>query len=271
MVPLAWQSMCGSGFASKSANDACYDVSPSKSQYYTRVIPAIAQAAATSSTPMDIGGMPQELPSLPYALNALAPVISQHSLAAHHGGFHARYLKRLNELGAGECSLEEIMLTQRSEAQACACQAWNHTFLWQCLTPWFQPLDKTTSFYRDLTTRWGSFEHFQSALRQSAMAHFMGGWTWLVLMPSGELDVQNAADAGSPILRGQTPLLAIDMWEHAWSSDYAEDRGKYIDRLWTIINWPFVVQCYEDAKALPHRPSAPSIDQAVRAKASNGR
>lgn len=214
--------------------------------------------------------MPQELPSLPYSIDALEPVISRRSLSVHHGGFHARYLERLNALGEGERSLEQIMLTQRSEAQACACQAWNHTFFWQCLTPWFQPLAETTPLHRALIARWGSFGDFQHAVRVSAMAHFMGGWTWLVVMPSGELDVQNAADAGSPILRGQTPLLAIDVWEHAWSMDYAQDRGKYIDRLWTIINWPFVAQCYNDAKTLPQRPCAPSIDRAARLRAPTG-
>lgn len=195
--------------------------------------------------------MPLELPSLPYATDALAPVISEHNLRMHHEGVHAGYLKRLNTLLEGDDqpkrSLENIMRTGRGEAQACACQAWNHTFFWQCLTPWYHPPGQAIE--KALSAQWGSLEGFQKAFMASAMAHFMGGWTWLVYTPQGRLDIHNAVDASSPLLKGVTPLLAIDMWEHAWYVDFGSDRRKYLQKLWDIINWPFVEQCLEDAIA----------------------
>ncbi|MFC0268407.1 superoxide dismutase [Kushneria aurantia] len=192
--------------------------------------------------------MPLELPSLPYGYDALSPVISAQSLGNHHRNVHGGYIERLKALGHGDFSLESIMLTMRGEAHACACQAWNHTFLWQCLTPWYQT-PAEGPLQHAVMARWGSFEALLQALHASAGAHFMGGWTWLVVTAAGRLDIINAADAGSPLLGGYHPLLAIDMWEHAWVPDYLGDRHKYLDRLETIINWPFVEQCFDDAVA----------------------
>lgn len=195
--------------------------------------------------------MALELPSLPYAADALAPVISERSLRMHHEGVHAGYIKRLNALLEGSDqagqSLEHIMANGRGEAQACACQAWNHTFFWQCLTPWHSPAGQLLE--QAISERWGSMEAFRKAFTASAMAHFMGGWTWLVYTPQGRLDIHNAVDAGSPLLRGLSPLLAVDMWEHAWYVDFGSDRRKYLQKLWDIINWSFVEQCLDDAMA----------------------
>ncbi|OHV11938.1 superoxide dismutase [Kushneria phosphatilytica] len=186
-----------------------------------------------------------ELPPLPYAYDALQPSISEENLRSHHEIYHRDLLRRLDRLTAGtpaeSRSLEELMLTGTGEIQACASQAWNHTFLWQCLSPWGGGMPKG-QLAEAIKRQWGSFEDFQNVFERSALAHFQSGWTWLVRRADAQPDIVNISDAGSPLLRGLTPLLAIDMWEHAYYLDYRMDRYKYVQGFWKLANWAFAEQ-----------------------------
>lgn len=188
--------------------------------------------------------MPFELPSLPYGFDALEPHVSAQSLRHHHDQ-HRRYLTRLNAHAeqAGE-SLEDILLSDADERRACAIEAWNHTFFWHCLSPWSvgYPAD---ALAQAIGERWGSLEAFQDAFEQHAMAHFSSGWTWLVKSRSGALDIINTREGEHPLCQRHTPLLLIDMWEHAYYLDYRGDRYKYLQAFWHLVNWEFVAQNFE--------------------------
>ncbi|RKR06185.1 Fe-Mn family superoxide dismutase [Kushneria sinocarnis] len=186
-----------------------------------------------------------ELPPLPYAYDALQPCISKENLHSHHELYHRQLLRRLNQLTAGKPtehqSLEALMQTGKGEVQACAAQAWNHAFLWQCLSPWGggTPGGRLAE---TIDRQWGSFDNFQEIFERSALAHFQSGWTWLVRRPDTQLDIVNISDASSPLMRGLIPLLVIDMWEHAYYLDYRMDRYKYVQGFWQLANWDFAEQ-----------------------------
>ncbi|MEZ4386013.1 MAG: superoxide dismutase [Candidatus Krumholzibacteriia bacterium] len=188
--------------------------------------------------------MVHELPPLPYPHDALAPHISQETLEYHHDKHHAAYVNNLNGLVPGTefegKSLEAIVKTAPAGGvYNNAAQVWNHTFYFAGLAPGGggEPTDRVAAAIK---AKWGSFAAFKEAFTKSAAGNFGSGWTWLVKTPGGELDIVNTSNAGCVIRDGLTPLLCVDVWEHAYYIDTRNARPKYLENWWQVVNWDFV-------------------------------
>ncbi|AUB83483.1 superoxide dismutase [Candidatus Thiodictyon syntrophicum] len=187
--------------------------------------------------------MAHQLPALPYAKDALAPVISAETIDYHYGKHHQAYVTNLNNLIPGtefeSLSLEDIILKSSGGVFNNAAQVWNHTFYWNCLSPTGGGAP-TGALAAAIDAKFGSFEDFKKAFTQSAVTNFGSGWTWLVKNADGSLEIFNTANAGCPLTSGKKPLLTVDVWEHAYYIDYRNARPKYLETIWDKINWGFV-------------------------------
>jgi len=185
-----------------------------------------------------------ELPPLPYDKNALAPVISAETLEYHHGKHHAAYVANLNKLIEGTeysgKSLEEIITTAPAGGVFNnAAQVWNHTFYFNALSP-NGGGEPSGALADEISATFGSFADFRDRMNASAAGNFGSGWTWLVRTSDGKLDIVNTSNAGNPMTEGKKPLLAIDVWEHAYYIDYRNARPKYLEAIWQIVSWDVV-------------------------------
>jgi Fe-Mn family superoxide dismutase len=191
--------------------------------------------------------MPIELPSLPYAVDALEPHISRTTLEIHHGRHHRAYVEKAQALVAGtplaKASLEDIIAkTAGKKAKAAlfnnAAQAWNHTFYWNSLSPQGGGAPKGAIaglIDRDL----GGPAAFADAFKAAAVGQFGSGWAWLVL-DGGKLAITTTGNADTPLAHGQVPLLTADVWEHAYYLDYQNRRPDYLATfLGKLVNWSF--------------------------------
>lgn len=190
-----------------------------------------------------------ELPDLPYKLNALEPYISQETLKYHHGRHHRAYVDKLNKLIKGtpfeEKPLEEIMMQSEGGIFNNAAQSWNHAFYWHCVSPegGGDPSGDLTSAIKE---HFGSLEKFKEEFANSANNHFGSGWVWLVKDRNGQLEVLSTVNAHNPMTTdAKKPLLTCDVWEHAYYIDTRNDRPKYIDNFWHIVNWNFVTKNFQ--------------------------
>lgn len=183
------------------------------------------------------------LPELPYAKNALAPHMSQETLEYHHGKHHNAYVNNLNNLIKGtrheNMTLEEVILSSEGAIFNNAAQIWNHTFFWNSLNPKGGGLP-TGAALSLINEQWGSFEKFKEEFTKSATTNFGAGWTWLVKNKDGKLSIVNTSNAQTPLTAGVTPLLTVDVWEHAYYIDYRNERPKFINGFWALANWDFV-------------------------------
>ncbi|MGI2260827.1 superoxide dismutase [Fe] [Shewanella sp. GXUN23E] len=185
-----------------------------------------------------------ELPALPYAMNALEPHISQETLEYHYGKHHNTYVVKLNGLIEGTDlegkSLEEIVKSSTGGIFNNAAQVWNHTFYWHCLAP--KAGGEPTGAIADaINAAFGSFEAFKAKFNDSAVNNFGSSWTWLVKKADGSLDIVNTSNAATPLTEaGVTPLLTVDLWEHAYYIDYRNLRPDYLANFWQLVNWDFV-------------------------------
>ena len=185
-----------------------------------------------------------ELPALPYAKNALAPHISEETLEYHYGKHHNTYVEKLNGLVPGTefegKSLEDIVKTSTGGIFNNAAQIWNHTFYWHCLSP-SGGGDATGAVADAITKAFGSFEKFKEEFTTSATNNFGSSWTWLVKKADGGVAIVNTSNAGTPLTDDSvTPLLTVDLWEHAYYIDYRNARPKYMEAFWALVNWQFV-------------------------------
>ena len=191
--------------------------------------------------------MPIELPSLPYAVDALEPHISRTTLEIHHGRHHRAYVEKAQALVAGtplaNASLEDIIAkTAGKKAKAAlfnnAAQAWNHTFYWNSLSP--QGGGAPTGAIAGLIDRdFASHAAFADAFKAAAVGQFGSGWAWLVL-DGGKLAITTTGNADTPLAHGQVPLLTADVWEHAYYLDYQNRRPDYLATfLGKLVNWSF--------------------------------
>ncbi len=189
--------------------------------------------------------MKHELPVLPYAADALEPHISAETLSFHHGKHHQTYVTKLNELIAGteyaDLPLEEVFKRASGGIFNNAAQTWNHSFYWNCLSPTGGGAP-TGKIAEAIDASWGSFDKFKEELTQSAATNFGSGWTWLVKNEQGEIEILNTSDAGNPLTEGKTPILTVDVWEHAYYIDYRNVRPQYIEAYWQLVNWEFANQ-----------------------------
>jgi Fe-Mn family superoxide dismutase len=186
--------------------------------------------------------MQHQLPDLPYAADALQPHISAETLDFHHGKHHRAYVTKLNELIAGteheDLPLEEVIRRASGATFNNAAQTWNHSFYWNCLSPTGGGAP-TGKIAEAIAARWGSFDEFKQEFTQSAATNFGSGWTWLVKNEQGDLEIANTSNAGNPLTDGKTPILTVDVWEHAYYIDYRNARPKYLEAYWQLANWEF--------------------------------
>ena len=187
-----------------------------------------------------------ELPALPYAKDALAPHMSVETFDYHYSKHHQAYVTNLNNLVPGTAfegkGLEEIVKTSSGGIYNNAAQVWNHTFFWNCMTP--NGGGAPTGALADaINAKWGSFDEFKKAFQTSAVGNFGSGWTWLVKKADGSVDIVNMGAAGTPLTTGDTALLCIDVWEHAYYIDYRNRRPDFVATfLDKLANWDFAAK-----------------------------
>jgi len=187
-----------------------------------------------------------ELPPLPYAKDALQPHISAETLEYHHGKHHNTYVVKLNGLLPGtefeNKTLEQIITSAPAGGVFNnAAQIWNHTFYWNSLSP-NGGGEPTGAVATAINNAFGSFAEFQAKFTDSAINNFCSSWTWLVKNADGSLAIVNTSNAGCPLTAGQTPLLTVDLWEHAYYIDFRNLRPDYMKAFWALVNWEFVAK-----------------------------
>ena len=185
-----------------------------------------------------------ELPPLPYADDALAPHISERTISFHYGKHHAAYVEKLNDAIEGtdkaDASLEDIVKTaEPGGVFNNAAQVWNHTFYWNSMSP-DGGGDPSGELAAAIESSFGSVDSFKEQFKADAVGNFGSGWTWLVREGDG-LAIVKTDDADTPLAHGQTALLTIDVWEHAYYLDYQNARPAYVDTfIEHLLNWEFV-------------------------------
>ncbi len=188
--------------------------------------------------------MEHTLPALPYAKDALVPHISVETFDYHYGKHHQAYVTNLNNLikGTEFEALDLEAIVKKAPAGGVynnAAQVWNHTFFWNSMKPngGGAPSGKLADA---INAKFGSFDAFKEAFTKSAVGNFGSGWTWLVKKADGSVDIVNMGPAGTPLTTGDTALLTIDVWEHAYYIDYRNARPKFVEVfLNNLANWDF--------------------------------
>lgn len=187
-----------------------------------------------------------ELPPLPYSQDGLEPFISKETLKFHYGKHHKGYVDKLNDLIKGtrfeKMSLEEIILSSKDVHKKIhnnSSQFWNHTFLWNSMTP--GGVEIPADLQAMLEVDFKSVEEFKSDFFKSALELFGSGYVWLSKGATGRLHIRALKDAGNPLTSYEVPILACDVWEHAYYLDTQNDREKYLNQFWQVANWEFAV------------------------------
>jgi Fe-Mn family superoxide dismutase len=188
-------------------------------------------------------------PQLPYANNALEPVISQQTIDYHYGRHTKTYIENLNALiehtRFSECPLEDIIHDAEGALFNNASQAWNHIFYFFSFSP-YGGGEPEGDLRAAIDRQFGSFEKFKQAFVDAGVKLFGSGWVWLSGDSNGKLFITQEPNAGNPLQQGRTPLLTFDLWEHAYYLDYQNRRKEALDKLWDIIDWPIVEGRFEN-------------------------
>jgi Fe-Mn family superoxide dismutase len=187
--------------------------------------------------------MPFELPALPYAYDALEPMISKHTLEFHHDKHHAAYVNNLNNLIKGtefeNMDLVDILMKAKGGIFNNAAQVWNHTFYFEQFGK--NKIEKLRGeLLIAINASFGSFDEFKEKFSNAAKTLFGAGWTWLVKKPNGSLDIVQTTNAENPLTQGLIPILTCDVWEHAYYLDYQNKRPDYVTGFWSIIDWEVI-------------------------------
>jgi Fe-Mn family superoxide dismutase len=197
------------------------------------------------------------LPNLPYDYSALEPIMDTETMRIHHDMHHATYVKNLNEALSSYPDLlnldvntllfsidrvpAEIQMKVKNNAGGVA----NHSFFWNCMcNPDNSVVPINGKLFDAITSSFGSMKLFQDQFSAAALGHFGSGWAWLVV-DSGKLVVMDTLNQDTPISTGKTPLLCIDVWEHAYYLKYKNKRLDYITNWWNVVNWREVERIYD--------------------------
>ena len=198
------------------------------------------------------------LPKLPYAYDALEPYIDTETMTIHHDKHHATYVANVNaalekhpEIGEDlEALLADVDSIPADIRQAVINNGGghlNHTLFWELLSP--EKQEPTAQVLAAIEEAFGSFDAFKTAFTQAATTRFGSGWAWLVVNENGKLEVLSTANQDTPISQGKAPILALDVWEHAYYLKYRNVRPDYIKAFFDVINWEKVAQLYSEATA----------------------
>ncbi len=198
------------------------------------------------------------LPKLPYAFNALEPHIDAKTMEIHHGKHHQAYVDNLNKALAGHPELAKkdpiTLIVEIDEVPADIRQAVinnggghvNHSLFWKMMAPGAGG-PPTGAVAKAIEKSFGSFDAFKTQFNEAATKRFGSGWAWLVAEPNGKLAIISTANQDSPYMEGQTPILGLDVWEHAYYLKYQNKRPDYITSWWNVVNWDYVNELYEKA------------------------
>ncbi|MDO5374691.1 superoxide dismutase [Staphylococcus rostri] len=196
-----------------------------------------------------------ELPKLPYAYDALEPHFDKETMEIHHTKHHNTYVTKLNAAVEGtefeNKSIEELVanLNDVPEEKRTAVRNnggghLNHSLFWQLLTP---NSEEKGEVVEKITEKWGSLDSFKQEFADKAAARFGSGWAWLVV-DNGELAIVTTPNQDNPVTDGKTPLLGLDVWEHAYYLKYQNKRPDYINAFWSVVNWEKVDELFQAAK-----------------------
>lgn len=188
------------------------------------------------------------LPELPYAQDALAPVMSADTLNYHYGKHLQTYLDNVNRMIEGtpfaDMKLKDMITKAQGALYNNAAQAFNHIIFFKQLTP--TPTTISPLLTQALVARFGSVDAFKSEFSNAAVTLFGSGWVWLALDANNVLQIVPEPNAGNPITRNMRPLMCIDVWEHAYYLDYQNRRGDYIKNFWNLVNWDYIEKRMQD-------------------------
>lgn len=199
-----------------------------------------------------------ELPALPYPANALEPHIDEKTMNIHHGKHHNTYVTNLNNALEGhddlsEKSLEELLQNLDSLPESIRTAVRNnggghanHSLFWEILSG-DGGGEPTGELADAINQKFGSFESFKEEFANAAATRFGSGWAWLIV-DNGELAVTSTPNQDTPIMEGKTPILGLDVWEHAYYLNYQNRRPDYINAFWNVVNWDEVAKRYNEAK-----------------------
>ncbi|MCY3935099.1 MAG: superoxide dismutase [Anaerolineaceae bacterium] len=196
-----------------------------------------------------------ELPALPYAYDALEPHIDARTMEIHHGKHHAAYTNNLNAAIEGTAlagsSIGEILSDLNAVPEAIRTAVRNngggfanHVLFWQVMSA--NPGSRSAALDRAIDASFGSFSAFQSEFSNAAATRFGSGWAWLVAGADG-LSVTSTPNQDTPVMEGQTPILGLDVWEHAYYLHYQNRRPDYIAAFWNVVNWEKVSELFDAA------------------------
>ena len=199
-----------------------------------------------------------ELPQLSYDYSALEPTIDKRTMTIHHSKHHQAYVDKLNAALESAPELADTPLTDiladlsqvpesiRTAVQNNGGGHYNHSFFWTILSPTKQECSGLIKEKIDET--FGSFDEFKAQFTQAAMTRFGSGWAWLVLQKDHSLKIVSTPNQDSPIMTGETPLIGLDVWEHAYYLNYQNKRPEYIENFFDIISWSKVNELLESAQ-----------------------
>lgn len=197
------------------------------------------------------------LPDLPYAYDALEPYIDEETMHLHHDKHHNTYVNNVNAALAKHPEIGEDLEQLLSDVETIPADIrqavinnggghLNHALFWELMTP--EKTEPSAALAADLEATFGSFEDFKVSFTTAATSRFGSGWAWLVVNPDGKLEVMSTANQDTPISEGKTPILGIDVWEHAYYVKYRNVRPDYIKAFFSVINWNKVNELYAAAK-----------------------
>ena len=199
-----------------------------------------------------------ELPKLPYAYDALEPHIDAKTMETHHSKHHAAYTNNLNKALEGRKEFEgktaEEILSDLNAIPEDIRQAVinngggfvNHNLFWTILSP-NGGGEPTGELKEAIDKTFGSFDEFKTQFNQAAATVFGSGWAWLVVNQNKELEIVKTQNQNTPISDGKTPILGVDVWEHAYYLKYQNRRAEYLDAIWNVLNWDEVLKLYQEA------------------------
>lgn len=197
------------------------------------------------------------LPDLPYAYDALEPYIDEETMHLHHDKHHNTYVNNVNAALAKHPEIGEDLEQLLSDVETIPADIrqavinnggghLNHALFWELMTP--EKTEPSAALAADLEATFGSFEDFKAAFTTAATSRFGSGWAWLVVNKESKLEVMSTANQDTPISEGKTPILGIDVWEHAYYVKYRNVRPDYIKAFFSVINWNKVNELYVAAK-----------------------
>lgn len=220
---------------------------------------AIPLMATHASVPEAVPEMTQaafELAPLPYAVDALAPVIDSQTMTIHHGKHHRAYVDALNKAVAADAALqgqtlEQLVANAGKYAPVVRNNAgghWNHSFFWESMAAPEQSSGPSPQLHTAITKSFGSLDAMKAAFKQAGTGRFGSGWVWLLVKPDGALAISSTPNQDNPLMdvaevKGQ-PILGNDVWEHAYYLNYQNRRADYLDAWWQVLNWDKVSQRY---------------------------